>query len=128
MKRQVAAATLFGLVLARAAACPGADANGREPSDSDSDLVDSAVWEALEEASEVHVFVALRGLDAPIEEQPLDVVRSHTAEVQARALAILEPGDFEIYHQYAVSPALSGMATAAGVEKLSTHPDVTGIE
>ncbi len=55
-------------------------------------------------------------------------LREHTAGVQATLLAVLEPSDFTILHQYAISPALAGMITASGVEKLSAHPDVVGID
>ena len=128
VKRNLAATVLFGLVLVLAVACPGGESEESNLPVLNSPVIDPAIITELETASEVRVFVALRGLDVPIEEQPLDVVREHTAQVQARVLAILEPGDFDILHQFTISPALSGTATAAGVEKLSTHPDVVGID
>ena len=127
MKRNLAATILLGLLLVLAAACPGADSNGGEPSDSDSDIVDPAVWEALEEAPTVEVFIALRQLESPLDEQTTEVRRAHAAAVQARVLRSLTAADISSVRKLRLAPAIAATITASGLEKLAAHPDVEAV-
>ena len=109
-----------------ASACFGGGSDDSSDFVLDSPIIDPAVIEKIEEAGEARVLVALRALDDPL--APLEIAKAHTAEVQNRVLAILEPGHFELQRQFAISPAFSGIATAAAIDELSKHPDVVAIE
>ncbi len=86
-------------------------------------VVDPAVWEALEEANEVLVFISLREMDGPIEEWNLDLRAEHAATVQENVLSALGDGDLTDIYQPRVA-ALGGYITRRGVETLANHPDV----
>ena len=116
MKRNLAATILLGLLLVLAAACPGGSNDG-EPSASGSDTVDPAVWEALEEQAEIEVYISLRKLDIPLDEQTTEMRREHASNVQARVLRSLTAADISSVHELRFTPAISATITASGLEK-----------
>ncbi len=128
MKRNLAATILFSLILVLAAACPGGGGDsGGEPSDSDSDIVDPGVWEALEDDPNVEVLISLRASDLPIGEWTPETMAEHADNVQASVLSVLTPEEFTLEVQFEITPAVYGLISQSGVEKLSTHPDVVHI-
>ena len=92
-----------------------------------SDIVDLAVWEALEEQDEIEVYVGLRKLNIPLAEQTTEMRRAHAATVQATVLSALSAEEFELKFQYSTIPSFVGYITKAGVRQLAAHPDVRGI-
>ncbi len=126
MKRNLAATVLFGLVLVLTAACPG-DSNGGSQAQESTAFVGAEVWEALEEQTEVEVYISLTKLDTPLDEQTTEVRRAHAAAVQARVLRSLTAADISSVRKLRFTPAISATITASGLEKLAAHPDVEAV-
>ena len=85
------------------------------------------VWEALETANEVDVYVALRRRHKPGE--PITEEESaRTARLQDAVLSVLTPEDFTLNIRYRFAPALAMRINESGLSKLEGHPDVVGIE
>ena len=91
-------------------------------------IIQPDVLVALQESSEVLVFISLTALALPPPEQfdpaTLDELRRQVAAVQDRILAKLTPVDFTLTIRYSVTTALAGRITKSGVEILRGHPDV----
>ena len=90
-------------------------------------FVDPAVWEALDEQQQVEVYVSLRKVDLPREEQNSELRREHASNVQARVLRSLTAADISSVHKLRFTPAISATITASGLEKLAAHPDVEAV-
>ena len=85
------------------------------------------VWEALQTAHEVDVFVALREAPNPLQ-QTTEERKAYTAPLQDAVLSVLTSDDFTLRTRFLLSPALSGLITRTGLLKLEDHPDVVGID
>ncbi len=90
-------------------------------------VIHPSVWEALEVANEVQVFVALREAETPLL-QTTEERKAYSAAIQERVLGVLTPDEFTLGTRFKLSPAFSGWITEAGVLTLQHHPDVIGIE
>ena len=88
-------------------------------------IIQPDVLAALQESSEVAVFINLAGLALPPPDQfDKDEYRRQLAAVQDRILAKLTAADFTLTARYGFAPALAGRITESGVEKLRGHQDV----
>ncbi len=90
--------------------------------------VDPLLLEALEEADEVVVIIAIRALPIPGHYWSADARAQPAAEYQESILAALADDDFTVLSQNGTKPWLIGRITLAGVEKLQHHPYVLAID
>lgn len=90
-------------------------------------LVDPAVLDVLEEASEVEVLVSLKPPDVPAEHRTMEIRSKDFAERWARVMDALGDGDFEVRIEYDQAAAVSGTLTRDGLVVLSEHSDVEGV-
>jgi len=127
MKRILTATVFFGLVLVLATAYPNADSSGGSRPEGSDIYIDPAIWEALEDESSVEVYIALRGLEALLDETTLAELRQHAGTARERVLSALGPEDFELVHAHELF-VLAGRVTESGLVILIDHPDVRGVE
>ncbi len=90
--------------------------------------VHQQVIDALEAQPWVEVIVALRE-PAATGSTPLRLshLQGQVAAEQENVLSKLTAADFQLLRRYESIPALFGRVSAAGLEKLTAHPDVTGV-
>ena len=90
-------------------------------------LVDPAVLDALEQASEVEVLVSLKPPDIPEEQRTIDIRSQDFAERWTRVKDALNEGDFDVHIEVDQSAAISGILTKEGLAVLRGHSDVEGV-
>ena len=101
--------------------------------------IDPRIAAEIERDGEIEVLISLRDLD-DIEAVPMaewtkemfskidwDLRAQHAQEVQAVVRAALGPDDATAVTGFKTMPGLGATITAAGLEKLRNHPDVTGV-
>jgi subtilisin family serine protease len=87
------------------------------------------VFQALEERSEVRVVVALSEPEAararPVQ---LAKLRDDVSKLQTAVQSRLAEKDFKVLHKFQAAPALVGLATAEGVQRLAADINVAKID
>ncbi len=99
-----------------------------EPPDS---ILGPGVQEALRQTGRASICIALRepGLAATEGRAPLSGLRSAVADCQARVLAVLTPGEFQLRHRFEAVPGLTGkIFSEAALARLANHPSVLKID
>ncbi len=90
--------------------------------------IDPLLTEALEEAGQVKVWIAVRNLPIPGSTWSVDARARDATERQVRIPSVLDENDFTLPYQSESAGVLSGSITESGVEKLSHHPFVLAID
>ena len=121
MKRVLPPSVVLTFVALTLVACSSATT-------SESDvLVDPALLDALEQASEVEVLVSLKPPDIPAEERTVEIRSQDFEERLTRVLDDVDESDFEVLIESEQSGALTGMLTRDGLAALREHGDVEGV-
>ena len=126
MRRILPVAIVAVLVAAGVAISLSVGGAGGSQDQESTAFVGADVWEALENQHSVKVLISLREPDLPMAERTTDLMRQHTAELQAVVLAELTEDDFVLTKQFEIS-ALAGHITTSGLKRLAVHPHVVGI-
>ncbi len=127
MKRVLPFAILAVLIAAGVGVSLTVGSSGGDEDQVSTAIVDPAVWDALTVQDEVEVYISLRKLEVPLQEQTTEMRKTHAAELQAGLLAFLPSEEFELTYQFPVTAALTVRITKDGVSQAAAHPDVVGI-
>lgn len=125
---------LFALMLvvsSVAVLCAVRDSGSVRADEPKAGLIDPGVMEALSQAPTARVIVSLRAEAAGPQKgrSGNDTAAKQTAVAAAgaRVLGAVPPAEFAIDHRYRAVAALTGTASAAGVQALAAQPDVISV-
>jgi hypothetical protein len=98
-----------------------------EPPTEGQAAIGTRVYEALEIADEVEVFISLKEPALSLEEQTMTIRQENAEKRISAVLQVLDDSDLRVTRKYEDFPVIVGHVTASGLEKLARHPDVTGV-
>ena len=127
MKRLIPVAIVVVLIAAGVSLSFSVGAQGGFQALRSTAVVDPAVLEALEQASEVEVLMSLKPSGIPAEEQTIKLRSQDFAERWTRVKDALGEGDFVVHIEDDQSAVISGMVTKDGLTVLRGHSDVAGV-